>query len=279
MKVLFATALALGAASASAIPLVGLTSANQIARFDSASPGASTAVNVTGLAAGDRLVGIDYRPSNNQMYGISLSNQLYTINEFTGAASFVAALSSPIINNTLAYGIDFNPVADAAGAASLRLVSSSGNNYAINASTGAVTVAQNIASGFANVAYSAATAGATSLYYINSSTDSLHVATAAFNTPTINAVGPLGMDVLRVGGFDIGGGMGFAALNSDDGPSLMTGIYAVNLSTGALTMQGSFNGTLSGLTVSAVPEPGTYAMLLAGLVAVGGIARRRRVRG
>ncbi|HZF81284.1 MAG TPA: DUF4394 domain-containing protein [Rubrivivax sp.] len=279
MKILFATALAFGAANASAIPLVGLTSANQIARFDSASPAASTAVSITGLAAGDRLVGIDYRPSNNQMYGISLSNQLYTINEFTGAASFVAARSSPIINNTLAYGIDFNPVADAAGAASLRLVSSSGNNYAINASTGAVTLAQDIASGFANVAYSAASGGATSLYYINSSTDSLHVATTAFNAPTISFVGPLGRDVLRVGGFDIGGGMGFAALNSDDGPSLMTGIYAVNLSTGALTMQGSYNGTLSGLTVSAVPEPGTYAMLLAGLAAVGGIARRRRVRG
>ncbi|HLL18477.1 MAG TPA: DUF4394 domain-containing protein, partial [Rubrivivax sp.] len=140
MKLLFATALALGAASASAIPLVGLTSANQIARFDSASPMSSTAVSVSGLAAGDRLIGIDSRPSNGQIYGISLSNQIYTVNEFTGAASFVAALSSPIINTTLSYGIDFNPVADASGAASLRLVSSSGNNYAINANTGAVTV-------------------------------------------------------------------------------------------------------------------------------------------
>ena len=97
MKLLFATALALGAASASAIPLVGLTSANQLARFDSASPGAPTTVAISGLAAGDRLIGIDYRPSNGMLYGISLGNQLYTVNEITGAASFVAALSwSPV---------------------------------------------------------------------------------------------------------------------------------------------------------------------------------------
>lgn len=36
----------------------------------------------------------------------------------------------------------------------------------------------------------------------------------------------------------------------------------------------SFNGTT--LTVSAVPEPSTYAMLVAGLAAVGFVARRRR---
>ncbi|MCB1995276.1 MAG: PEP-CTERM sorting domain-containing protein, partial [Rhodoferax sp.] len=35
--------------------------------------------------------------------------------------------------------------------------------------------------------------------------------------------------------------------------------------------------TVDDLTVAAVPEPGTYAMLLAGLAAVGFVARRRNV--
>ncbi len=50
-----------------------------------------------------------------------------------------------------------------------------------------------------------------------------------------------------------------------------------NLMTGAATRLGEFNGTLSGLTVSAVPEPGTYALMLAGLGVLGFSAKRRRV--
>ncbi|MBP7668835.1 MAG: FxDxF family PEP-CTERM protein [Burkholderiaceae bacterium] len=65
-------------------------------------------------------------------------------------------------------------------------------------------------------------------------------------------------------------------MNVDAGTSLATGIYGIDLATGNATLLGTYNGTLSGLTVSAVPEPQTYAMLLAGLVAVGAMARRRK---
>jgi len=277
---LAAAALALVSASAHAVPLVGLTSNNQIASFDTTNIAGATSVAITGLAAGDRFVGIDLRPTNNQIYGVTLSNQIYTLNATTGAATFVAALSAPIMNTTLSYGVDFNPVADASGAASLRLISSSGNNYAVNASTGAVTVAQNIGAGFSNVAYTPAAAGATSLYYINSGSDALFVAPTAFNTPTISSVGLLGIDVLSVGGFDISStGVGYAALNTDNNPSLTTGIYSINLTNGAPTLLGTFNGTLSGLTaVSAVPEPGTYGLMGAGLLGMAFLLRRRRQR-
>lgn len=275
--------LLMSAMTAQAVTLVGLTSSNEIARLDTADIGAATRTAITGLDAGDRFVGIDLRPSNNLIYGITLNNRLYTVDEFSGAATFVAALSMPVVDGALGYGIDFNPVADYAGAASLRFVSSAGANLAINASTGTVgNSAGTLAAGYTAVAYTnsnplSAAPASTALYYIDSNSDTLAMAPGAFNAPTIATVGPLGIDVLQANGFEVlGNGMGFAALNVDAGTSLTTGIYGIDLATGAANPLGVFNGTLSGLTVSAVPEPGTWALMLAGLAAVGGLAKRRR---
>jgi hypothetical protein len=278
---LFAASL-FAAAGAQAVTLVGLNSQNQLVRIDTNNVGAAMAVDINGLAAGDRFVGIDTRPKDGMLYGITLSNKIYTINELTGATSFVAALSAAVVTPNQGYGLDFNPVADAGAAASLRVVSSSGDNFAVNASTGAVgNTANKIPAGYTAVAYTnsmpnqpGAPAG-TALYYISSGSDQLAMAPGAFNTPTITAVGPLGIDVLQANGFEItGNGMAYAALNVD-GASLDTGIYGINLATGQATLLGNYNGTLSGLTVSAVPEPQTLALMLGGLAAVGGLARRR----
>ncbi len=279
-----ATAALVATAGAQAITLVGLTSANQLATIDTANIAGATTTAITGLASGDRLVGIDLRPSDAMLYGISLSNKIYTIDLNSGAATQVATLSSAIINPSLGYGIDFNPVADYANGSSLRLTSSAGSNFAINAGSGAVgNAASNIGGSYTGVAYSNSVAkptaapASTALYYIDSNTDMLMMAPGAFNAPTISAVGALGVDALKANGFDIGAnGMGYAALNVDGGTSLATGIYSINLGTGAATLLGTYNGTLSGLTVSAVPEPQSVALMLAGLVAMGALVRRRK---
>lgn len=276
-------ALGLISTAAHAASLVALNSNNQIGIFDSSSAVIDTTTfkTITGAAAGESFVGIDLRPSNNQIYGISTSNNIYTIDASTGASTFVAALSSDIISSSKGYGLDFNPVADRTPNASLRLVSSTGDNYAINVLTGDVTVATSIAAGFSGVAYTNSDPGSntaptsTGLYYINSSTDALSFTGTGFNNPTLSDIGPLGVDVLNANGFEIlADGSAYAAFNWDDG-LLKTGLFSIDLATGQATQTSLFIGTLNGLTVAAIPEPGTYAMLLAGLGVLGFAARRR----
>lgn len=282
MAITIATTFSVFASGAQAVNLVGINSSNQIGIFDSDNVENAIFNNITGDAFGQNFIGIDLRPSNNLVYGLTRSNNIFTIDAFTGNSSFVTALNTPIITMDKSYGIDFNPVADRGTGASLRLVSSTGDNYAINANTGAVTVATSIPAGFSGVAYSnsnpstpAITPANTALFYINSSNDTLSVATSGFNNPIINPIGALGIDVLSANGFEIfANGIGFAAVNMDDG-ALKSNLISINTTTGAASLLGTFNGTINGLSAAPVPEPETFALFLAGLGMMGFTTRRK----
>jgi hypothetical protein len=103
--------------------------------------------NITGITAGQRLVGIDYRPSNRLLYGLGYdtstgATQLYTI---VPGASGVPSVATPVNatpltlplgnagagNSSIRVGFDFNPVADL-----IRVVSTNGRNYRLNPNTG-----------------------------------------------------------------------------------------------------------------------------------------------
>lgn len=263
--------------------LVGLMGNTQIGLVDSSNVGASTFKTITGDGAGELFIGIDLRPSNNQIYGISASNKLFTINAFTGSSTFVTNLSSSIIDTSKGYGFDFNPVADINGATSLRLVSTSGENFAINVTTGAVTLAGNIGGAFSGVSYANSDASmptmapaSTQLYYIDTDMDTLSVATSAFNAPTINLIGSLGVDVVEANGFEVlANGSAFAAFTLD-GSVPTSRLFSIDLATGSAFALGNFTSTLTGLTVTPVPEPETYALMLVGLAGLAAVARRKQ---
>lgn len=263
--------------------LVAINSSNQIGVFDVNNMADAEFTTIFGDAAGESFVGIDLRPSNNMVYGITRSNKIYTIDAYSGNSTFIAVLANPVVAASKSYGFDFNPVADIGGAASLRLVSSSGDNYAVNVNTGAVTLATTLIPGFTGVAYTNSNPNnpstaptSTALYYINSVNDTLNVANTAFNNPSISIVGGLGIDILSANGFEIdANGVGYAAVNMDNG-FLKSELIRVNTITGQAEWVSTFNGTINGLTVAPVPEPETYAMLLAGLGILGFCARRKQ---
>lgn len=85
-----------------------------------------------GLAAGDTLVGIDYRVARGVLYALSAAGRLYTLDTASGQLSAVAG-GAPLPLAGRAMGLDFNPAADR-----IRVVSDSGQNLRLHPDTGAV---------------------------------------------------------------------------------------------------------------------------------------------
>lgn len=275
---------------AQAETLIGLTTDNRLITFDSAAPSQGTSLALTGLAASERLLGLDARPTTGLLYSLSNLGRLYTLDVGTGAATFVGALKSPINGSLLAF--DFNPNADVSGAASLRVLTAAGDNLAVNVNAGvnlgAVTQQTKVSSPSGAVRLTGAAysnndtnpATPTTLYAI----DTLGSALFATNAPAggvYTRVGSLGADSLNVFGFDISGsGIAYAGLTGDDSYS---SLYTIDLQTGAASLVGAFGvqgntalPTIVGLAVApAVPEPTTVGLMLAGLGAVGLLRRRR----
>ena len=259
---------------AAAVSLVGLTDNNTLVLFDSSNPSSINTVSVTGVSG--TLVGIDRRPANNLIYGLTDSNNIYTINRITGAASFVSTLSAPF-NGGIVSGVDFNPVPDR-----LRVVGGNDQNFRINVDTGAVIVDGTLNPGDPNitgVAYTNADrdpATLTTLYDIDYVQDALFIQNPP-NAGTLTQVGSLGIDIDSVAGFDIftdnGVNSAFAALTPTS--TTDSNLYTINLTTGAATLVGSIAGgrRLIGLT-TAVPEPSVSLGALLGVGVLTLVGRR-----
>ncbi len=275
------------ATEASALAVYGVTSTNSLVRFDSATPGTiSSTVAVTGLNAGASLLGIDFRPADGLLYGVSSDSRLYTINLSSGAATSIGAAGAFTLSGT-SFGFDFNPVPDR-----IRVTSNADQNLRLNPNNGALVAVDGplaIAAGDVNAganpnivgsAYTNSFSGTTTttLYGIDSALDIL-VTQIPPNNGTLNTVGVLGFDTTDQVGFDIFflGNLAFASFTAIGGGS---SFYSINLATGAATAIGAIGSGLliSDIAIQQVPEPGTLTLLAAALLGVVAVGKRRRVK-
>jgi hypothetical protein len=242
--------------------------------FDVTNPGAADPpVAVTGLVAGDVLVGIDFRPQNGFLYGLGYNGvagtaQLYHVSHRTGAStpigspfSFVAAdgtTPAPVVGTN--FGVDVNPTVDR-----IRVVNDAGQSFRVNPNTGLPIDANLLATGIqmdgpingATTTVDAAAytnnqqnATVTTLYTLSAGTNQLFIQNPPNNgtqtTPVNITMNGSALDFAAADGFDILPGVNVTTGNAvASGPGLAaltvggnTGLYTVDLTTGAAALVG-----------------------------------------
>ena len=218
---------------------VALTDNNTLISFDPSNPAETDTVKVTGVDG--VLLGIDTRPANGTIYGITTANNIYTIDAGSGEATYVSTLDTPFEGGTIS-GFDFNPVADR-----LRLVGDNDQDLRINVDTGEVTVDGDLA--FAeedfnsgvnpNITAAAYTnsfdgTDSTQLYDIDTLLNDL-VLQSPPNDGTLVTVGDLGIDFDTLGGFDI-----VSSANGDNAAYAVSNstLYTIDLNSGVASSVG-----------------------------------------
>lgn len=216
--------------------------------FNPLATGTVVSKAITGLAAGESILGIDFRPLNGQLYGLASTTdgaaKLYTFNLSSGVATPLGA-GFMIAAGVTAVGFDFNPTVDR-----IRVVTNTGQNLRLNPNDGTIAATDgNLNPGTPSItgaAYTNNFAGATStsLFVLDATT--LYMQSPP-NSGTLINVGSLGLTNAIQNGFDIGGTSNNAyALFTVGGT---TKVYAVNTTTGAATAGIDFPNTVSGFAL------------------------------
>lgn len=241
-------------------------SGNNLISFKATAPSALLSnVAVSGIAAGQSISGLDFRPNTGQLYALGYDQntgaaRLYTINPTTGAASSIGAAAVTLKTNMGKVSMDFNPTVDR-----IRVTGSDNSNYRLHPVTGAIAATDmNLAFAAADVnaaatpsigavAYTNSYIGATSTTLYNYD-DALNVLTTQIppNNGTLNTIGTSGIAVNAADAssdldifYDAASSTNKAYLAANIGTQTADNLYAVNLGTGATTLIGAIGGGMS----------------------------------
>ncbi len=220
---------------------------------------------VTGLAAGQLLSGLDFRPATGDLYGLGYNpttgeGRLYTIDQMTGTATAVGAAAILLKPNMGKISMDFNPTVDR-----VRVTGSNNSNFRLHPVTGALAATDNdLAFAISDInagknpsvgtgAYINSFNGATTTILYNFD-DSLNILTTQIppNNGTLNTIGSSGiiqnladpssdMDIAH--NQYSGENTAFLVANTDK--STFDNLFKINLITGATTLLGSIGNGIA----------------------------------
>lgn len=219
-----------------------LSSTGNLLRFTSSTSASYSTIGAVTLPGSATVLGMDFRPRTGQLVVLGSDAKLYTLNPTTAEATLLSTLSADpsdttdgnatfttaLIASSNSYALDFNAVVDR-----LRIVGSNNANLRVAVDTGLVTTDDNVGRPPATITGAAYTNDATPLFYgIDSASDRLF----SINTSTggMSQVGPLGVDIAGVNGFDIIGSSEAYVVSVVGGS---TKLYTLTLSTGATTLR------------------------------------------
>ena len=109
--------------------VVAVTVSNTLVSFSADNPGQLlTSVQLTGLAAGETIAGIDFRPATGELLALTNANRILSIDTLTGRTiARGAAIDGALLTAGASTGFDFNPTVDR-----LRLVDTVNDNMRYN---------------------------------------------------------------------------------------------------------------------------------------------------
>jgi len=225
----------------------GLTENNELVAFNANNPAMFTSKTaISGIAAGEKLMSIDFRPATGELYALSNASKLYIVNTATAASRTVSTTAfTPAIAGTIA-SIDFNPTVDR-----IRLVSNTGQNLRLNPENGALAAMDTsiaASSSITGIAYTNSKSGASStiLYDLDMTSGKLFKQDPP-NNGTLVEVGSLGISFTGQAAFDI---------NPDNSTALMAttkdaknNLYTLDLTNGKTTNIGALSQKVIDLAI------------------------------
>lgn len=249
-----------------------VTASHQLISFNAGQPQKIVSRRpLTGLSAGEEILGIDFRVAKGVLYALGRAGdvaRLVTIDTSTGLVKSVGAAPLAVKLEGNEFGFDFNPTVDR-----IRVVSDSGQNLRLHPDTGAVvdsnpteagvqtdgrlafamgdvnagTAVRIVAAGYT---YNKVNDKITTNYALDAATATLvmqgskegAMPTVSPNTGQIFTVGKLNAGPFARAVFDIADttGAAFAGLTREGGKA--TRFYLVNLDTGVATFMGTIGG-------------------------------------